>query len=137
MMPMITSFITPEEAEFMTGFPTSAASLEEIAAMKEMDPAELAPKIEALCRKGLVYEAIRGDSSRYRLVLPFEMFLRVTFWDREGQGTYPKHGASCDQVLHGRLVRSVQALRPSRSCEPFPSTRRSRSGRRFYLSKMS
>jgi NAD-dependent dihydropyrimidine dehydrogenase PreA subunit len=80
MMPMITSFITPEEAEFMTGFPTSAASLEQIAAMKEMDPAELLPKIEALCRKGLVYEAIRGDSVRYRLVLPSEMFLRITYW---------------------------------------------------------
>ena len=81
MMPMITSFITPEEAEFMTGFPTSAASLDQIAAMKEMDPADVLPKIEALCRKGLVYEAIRGDSSQYRLVLPLEMFLRVTYWD--------------------------------------------------------
>ncbi len=81
MMPMITSFITPEEAEFMTGFPLSATSLDKIAAMKEMDPAELAPKIEALCRKGLVYEAIRGDSVRYRLVLAWEMFLRVTYWD--------------------------------------------------------
>ena len=81
MMPMITSFITPEEAEFMTGFPTSAASLDQIAAVKEMDPADVLPKIEALCRKGLVYEAIRGDSSQYRLVLPLEMFIRVTYWD--------------------------------------------------------
>lgn len=83
MMPMITSFITPEEAEFMTGFPTSDASLDQIAAMKEMDPADVLPKIEALCRKGLVYEAIRGDSSQYRLVHPLEMFLRVTYWDGE------------------------------------------------------
>ena len=81
MMPMITSFITPEEAELMTGFPTTDASLDEIAAIKKMDPADLAPKVEALCRKGLVYEAIRGDSSHYRLWFPPEMFLRVTYWD--------------------------------------------------------
>ncbi len=81
MMPMIRSFITPEEAELMTGFPTTDTSLDEIAAMKQMDPADLAPKVEALCRKGLVYEAIHEDSSLYRLVLAPEMFLRMTYWD--------------------------------------------------------
>ncbi len=81
MMPMIKSFITPEEADFMTGFPKSATSLDKIAAMMEMEPAELLPKIKALCEKGLVYEAIRGDSVRYRLFTAMEMFLRVTFWD--------------------------------------------------------
>ena len=84
-MSMITSFITPEEAEFLTGFPMSGKSLEEIAAMKEMDPAELAPKIKELCGKGLIYETIRGDSVRYKLWSAPEMFLRVTCWSgKEG-----------------------------------------------------
>jgi len=51
MMPMITSFITPEEADFLTRFPMSPTALDKIAAMKEMDPDELAPKIEALLKE--------------------------------------------------------------------------------------
>jgi hypothetical protein len=79
-MPMITSFISPEEAEFLTGFPMRSSTLEEIAAIKDMDLAELEPKIKALCRKGLVYEGRRGDSVRYRLWTAVEMFIRVVFW---------------------------------------------------------
>ncbi|MBW1983391.1 MAG: hypothetical protein JRI53_01620 [Deltaproteobacteria bacterium] len=84
-MPMITSFITPEEAEFLTGFPMRSSTLEEIAAIKEMEPAELAPKIKALCKKGLVYEGRRGDSVRYRLWSANEMFLRVPYWSGKGE----------------------------------------------------
>ncbi len=79
-MAMITSFISPEEAAFMTGFPHSGKSLEEIAAMKEMDLSELTPKVKALCRKGLIFEGIRGESVRYRLWTAVEMFIRVIFW---------------------------------------------------------
>lgn len=79
-IPMITSFITPEEAEFMTGFPKSATSLDEIADMKEMDIDELTQKVEALCRRGLIYETKRDDSIRYKLFSAFEMFLRITYW---------------------------------------------------------
>lgn len=79
-MPMITSFITPEEAEFLTGFPKQAQTLEEIAEIKQMDPSELAQKVKALCRKGLVYEKIQRDSVRYRLWSAGEMFYRVTYW---------------------------------------------------------
>ena len=75
MMPMITSFITPEEAEFLTGFPWSSKSLEEIAQLKNVHPAELAPKLKELCDKGLIYESIRGDSHRYRLLDAFQIFL--------------------------------------------------------------
>ncbi len=83
-MPMIASFITPEEANFLTGFPFIDTSLKKIAAIKKMDPAEAAPKIEALCRKGLIYEIINGNSARYRLWSAAEMFLRVPFWSGEG-----------------------------------------------------
>lgn len=79
-MPMITSFITPEEAEFLTGFPMDNATLEDIAELKQMDLAELRPKVKALCKKGLIYESIQGDSVQYRLWSYGEMFFRVTYW---------------------------------------------------------
>ncbi|MBW1785027.1 MAG: hypothetical protein JRK53_00190 [Deltaproteobacteria bacterium] len=79
MMPMIMSYISPEEAEFMTGIPLNAKTIPEIAAIKNMDPDEIAPKIKALCEKGLMYESMRGDSVRYKLLV--------------------------QQVLHGRVVR--------------------------------
>ena len=80
MMPMITSWITPEEAEFLTGFPWGSKTLEEIAELKNIHPAELAPKLKELCDKGLIYESIRGDSRRYRLLDAGQMFLRMPFW---------------------------------------------------------
>ncbi len=80
MMPMITSYITPEEAEFLTGFPWNSKSLAELADLKDMDPAELAPKLKELCDKGLIYESIRGDSVRYRLLDAGQIFLRMPFW---------------------------------------------------------
>ncbi len=79
-MPMITAYITPDEAEFLTGFPWSSKSLADLAKLKDMDPGELAPKLKALCKKGLIYESIRGDSVRYRLLDAGEMFLRMPYW---------------------------------------------------------
>jgi len=84
-MPMIKALISPEEAEFLTGFPKKNTSIEEIADLKDMDAAELETKIKALCRKGLVYEAIHEDSSRYRLWSASEMFLRAVFWSGKGE----------------------------------------------------
>jgi ferredoxin len=79
-MPMITSHITPEEAEFLIGFPWKSTSLEGIADLKGMDLAELAPKLKELCKKGLIYESIRGDSRRYRLLDAGQMFRRMPYW---------------------------------------------------------
>jgi len=80
LMPMLTSFISPEEAAFLTGFPHSSRTLEQIADIKNMDPDELLPTIKAHCRKGTVYEGKRGDSVRYRLWTAVEMFTRAAFW---------------------------------------------------------
>lgn len=79
-MPMFTSRITPEEAELLIGLPWGATSLEDIADMKDMDPAELEPKLKELCKRGLVFESIRGDSRRYRLLDAGQMFLRMPYW---------------------------------------------------------
>jgi Na+-translocating ferredoxin:NAD+ oxidoreductase subunit B len=80
MMPMITSYISPEEAQFLIGIPMSGKSLEELADLKDMDPEELEPKIKELCEKGIIFESIRGASSRYRLQDAFQIFLRMPFW---------------------------------------------------------
>ena len=84
-MPMVTSFLTPEEAEFLTGFPKKATSLDEIAELKDMDTDELIEKIKPLCKKGVIYEAIREDSVRYRLWSGSEMFLRAPYWSGRGE----------------------------------------------------
>jgi NAD-dependent dihydropyrimidine dehydrogenase PreA subunit len=84
MMPMIKAHISPEEAEFLLDVPTMGSkTLEEIAAIKEMDPDECLEKIKALANKALIYESIRGDSVRYRLFSTGDMFLRPFHIDRE------------------------------------------------------
>ncbi|MBT4090916.1 MAG: 4Fe-4S dicluster domain-containing protein [Deltaproteobacteria bacterium] len=87
LMPMIKAFLTPDEAEFLTGFPQSSRTLEQIADIKNMDPDELLPIIKAHCRKGTIYEGMRGDSVRYRLWTAVEMFVRPAFWADEVEET--------------------------------------------------
>jgi formate hydrogenlyase subunit 6/NADH:ubiquinone oxidoreductase subunit I len=77
---MFTSFITPEEAEFMTGIPLNAKTIEEIAAAKGMDVDECQTKVDALCDKGIMYESRRGESVRYKLLDSQQIFLRMPFW---------------------------------------------------------
>ncbi|MCP4755696.1 MAG: hypothetical protein GY866_32940 [Proteobacteria bacterium] len=84
-MPMLRSFLTPEEAAFLTGFPKGNTALEEIAKIKEMDPDELYRKIKPLCKRGVIYESIRGDSRQYRLWSTPEMFTRAPFWSGKGE----------------------------------------------------
>ncbi|MCP3925166.1 MAG: hypothetical protein GY714_21540 [Desulfobacterales bacterium] len=85
MMPMVVSHITPDEAEFLTGFPFLETSLDEIAAMKKMDPEEALLKIKPLLNKVFIYEAINGDSVKYKLWTTFDMFLRYFHINREGE----------------------------------------------------
>ena len=79
-MPMFTSRITPEEAEFIIGLPWRATSLEDIADMKDMSPEELEPILKKLCERGLVFETIREDSRRFRLLDAGQMFYRMPYW---------------------------------------------------------
>jgi len=80
MMRMITSWISPEEAAFTTGFPLAAKTIEEIAEIKQMGIPELKEKIKTLAHKGMIYESIRGDSVRYRMWSFGEIFMRVPLW---------------------------------------------------------
>jgi predicted transcriptional regulator len=51
---MLKTYITPEEAEFLTGFPFKWKTLEQLADIKDVDPAELEPKLKELGEKGLL-----------------------------------------------------------------------------------
>ncbi len=80
LMPMVTSFFSPEEAAFLTGFPKGSKTLEEIAEIKDMDIGELKKTVKALCAKGVVYESIRRSERRYKLWFTLEIFIRVPYW---------------------------------------------------------
>lgn len=86
LLPMITSYVTPEEAGFLAGFPRNvldrATTVDELADAKGMDRDELAPKLKELCMKGLLNETREGDATRYSLNDSFFIFLRAIFWPR-------------------------------------------------------
>ena len=87
LRPLISSYYTPEEAEFLTGIPFSLKSLEELADINGMDPAELKPKLKELAKKGMIYESIRGESAKYRLSDFMFVFFRASGW--HGQDIEP------------------------------------------------
>ena len=80
LLPAITARYTAEQAEFLTGFPHSATSLERLAELKAVDPAALEPRLDELARAGLVYRSRRGESVRDWLNDAFFTYLRATFW---------------------------------------------------------
>jgi NAD-dependent dihydropyrimidine dehydrogenase PreA subunit len=90
-LPMIASYVTPEEAAFLSGFPRNmldtGKTLDELAEAKQMDREELAPKLKQLCVKGLLNDRRDGDSVHYALNDSFFIFLRAIFWPGEANET--------------------------------------------------
>ena len=80
LVPLMMAGYTPEEASLLTGMPFSGRNLEELAEMKQMDPAELRQKLDALAKKGTVFRTVRGETVRYSLNDSFFVFLRSSFW---------------------------------------------------------
>jgi NAD-dependent dihydropyrimidine dehydrogenase PreA subunit/DNA-binding transcriptional ArsR family regulator len=80
LMPLIRAHYSAEEAALLTGMPFSGKTVEELAAKKGLDPAELGPKLKELSRKGMVYESVKGDSVRYRLNDSMFAMLRANLW---------------------------------------------------------
>ncbi len=72
LLPMIQARFTSEEAELLTGVPLSSPfprpTLEELAAQKGMDPAELAPRLDAIAKYLLAHQR---SESRRPLVIGF------------------------------------------------------------------
>ncbi len=86
LMPMLESYYTPEEAEFLTGFPLGWKTIEQIAETKNMDPADLAPKLKNLSERGAVVQSFRKDMVRYRLADLLFTFMRGRLWDGKTDG---------------------------------------------------
>lgn len=83
---MLESYYTPEEAEFLTGFPLQLKTIEQIAELKNMDPADLAPKLRHLCEKGAVVQSFTEDMVRYRMPELLFTFMRGRLWDGKTDG---------------------------------------------------
>ncbi len=80
LMPLIKARYSPEEAALLTGMPYSAKNLEELAGLKEMDPADLRAQLDMLAKKGLVLRSAQGQAVRYTLNDSLFVFLRSAFW---------------------------------------------------------
>ncbi len=80
LLPLIMAIYSPEEASLLTGMPFSGRNLEELAEMKNMDPADLRQLLDALAKKGLVFRTVRGDAIRYSLNDSMLVTFRSSFW---------------------------------------------------------
>ena len=80
LMPAIKARYTVKEAEFLTGFPFSGRSLEELAELKSMEPDQLRPYLDGLARKGVLFGRASDNTVRYSLNDAFFVFFRSAFW---------------------------------------------------------
>ena len=80
LLPLVKERYSPEQAAFLTNMPLGLTKLEDLAAMKELDPAELEPELDALAKQGVVYRRVEGDTLFYKLNDAFFTFLRSSFW---------------------------------------------------------
>lgn len=80
LIPLIKARYTADEASLLTGVPFSGKILGDLAEIKKMDPNELARRLEALARKGVVFRSAKGGKVSYSLNDAFLVFLRSSFW---------------------------------------------------------
>ncbi|HSN70256.1 MAG TPA: 4Fe-4S dicluster domain-containing protein [Steroidobacteraceae bacterium] len=62
---MLRALYTAEEADLVVRMPFALSTLERIARVTGCEPAELEPRLAALCDKGLVIDILLGDRYRY------------------------------------------------------------------------
>lgn len=115
---LIKARYTPEDADLLTGMPFSDSTLEELADLKDMVPADLGPRLDALAEKGLVWKIFNYGEYRYRLNDPFIVFFRSVYW---GGGRNSEHykmapllnktfGPHFDQVFAHSHIRGLRTL---------------------------
>jgi len=80
LIPLMKAAFTPEEASLLTGIPFKNTNLEELAEIKQMDPAELRQRLDTLVRKGALYRITEGDTVNYRCDGGGSMTARYPFW---------------------------------------------------------
>jgi NAD-dependent dihydropyrimidine dehydrogenase PreA subunit len=79
LFPSIQAFFTPEEATLLTGFPFKPTELEELADLKGAEPDDLAGKLVALAKKGVIWRTEKGGIILYNLNDAFFIFFRGPF----------------------------------------------------------
>ena len=80
VLPLVMATYTPEEASLLTGMPFSGRNLEELAELKQMDPAELGKRLDVFAKKGLVFRTVKADTIRYSLNDAVFSIYRGGFW---------------------------------------------------------
>ncbi|MCP4757309.1 MAG: 4Fe-4S dicluster domain-containing protein [Proteobacteria bacterium] len=80
LISVVASRHTPDEAAFLTGFPFRKTSLEDLAAMKEMDAAELEAKLDEMTLRGVLNKDRKDGKVRYSLADLFFSIFRSAFW---------------------------------------------------------
>ena len=88
MTDLIKARYTPEDAELLTNVPFDERTIEELAAIKQIDATDLKPRLDALAKKGVVWKIFRTGANRYRLCDPFLVFYRSVYW---GGGRNSEH----------------------------------------------
>ena len=133
LMPMIKATYTPEEADFLTGFPFRSVSLDDLVELKDMIREELEPLLLDLGRKGMIYKTRRGDSVRYRLNETFFALLRANFWSGKVDGRTKSSAAAVNKYfmdnwfeqynqVHHRGLRTLpiaQSIQDDRTILPY------------------
>lgn len=80
LMPLTKATYSEEEAELLTGMPFSDQTVEELAALKQMNPQDLTPRLDDLAARGLIFRVKQGETVQYRLPDARFVFLRSFFW---------------------------------------------------------
>ncbi len=80
LLPIVKTRFTPEAAELLTGVPPSTMKLEELAELKQMDPAELGPRLDELAKTGVVFRLEDEEGLRYKLNDALFILVRSSFW---------------------------------------------------------
>jgi ferredoxin len=137
LMPLVKASYTPEEARLLSGMPTSLLDLDELAALKHSDSKELAPVLDDLARRGLVYRSVDEGRVTYRLNSFRFAFTRSFFWPgrddeytrgvafqttryyRDGLGDHWKHV----QTKGLRVVPILRAVEDPRKILPYEDVR--------------
>lgn len=80
LMPLIRTCYRPEEARLLTGMPLTLTDLGDLAALKGLEARDLAPVLDDLAERGLVFRSEEGGGIQYRLNSLRFAFLRSFFW---------------------------------------------------------
>jgi len=85
---LIKARYTPEDAALLIDVPFDERTIEELAEIKNTEPQDLKPRLDALAKKGVVWKIFRSGKDRYRLCEPFIVFYRSVYW---GGGRNSEH----------------------------------------------